>query len=137
MAEGRLAASATSATSAATPASASATPAATPATPAATSATPPPPPPPSATSATPASATPPATSATPATPPPPSAPVNTAWPVLSGIARDGQTLTTTERHLDGNGADHLRLRLAPLRLERKQLRDDRQRHELLLRRGLA
>ncbi len=27
--------------------------------------------------------------------PPPAAPVNTAWPVLSGTARDGQTLSTT------------------------------------------
>ena len=27
--------------------------------------------------------------------PPPTAPVNTAWPVLSGTARDGQTLSTT------------------------------------------
>jgi len=30
-----------------------------------------------------------------ATTPPPSAPVNTAWPLLSGIARDGQTLSTS------------------------------------------
>ena len=53
------------------------------------------------------------------------APVNTVLPAISGTAEDGQTLTSSHRHLDRHGADHLHLPVAPLRRDRRELRGHR------------
>ena len=78
-----------------------------------------------------------------ARPPPPTAtavvqsssspPVNTALPTISGTAQDGRDADREPGQLDRDAADHLRLPVAALRLERRQLRRDLRRHRLQLR----
>ena len=63
----------------------------------------------------------------------PSPPVNTAAPALSGVARDGQTLSAEHRHLDRHRPDRLHLPVAALRRRRRQLRRHRGRDRLELR----
>ncbi len=57
------------------------------------------------------------------------APANTTLPSISGTTRDGQTLTADHGHVDRHAEHHVRLPVAPLRRERRELRRHQRRHD--------